>query len=89
REYFLQRATRLLLYLFAGRPHVVDGLDDVARQLAAAARRLRDEGRRPYVIPNGGSNPLGALGYVRAGHELAQQIRAAEREFAAVVLASG
>ncbi|KIX45012.1 cysteine desulfhydrase [Burkholderia pseudomallei] len=89
RDDYLQSGNRLLLDLFDVRAHVVNGLDDVDRQLEAAARRLRDEGRRPYVIPIGGSNPLGALGYVRAGLELAQQIRAAERDFAAVVLASG
>ncbi|VBF56118.1 D-cysteine desulfhydrase family protein [Burkholderia pseudomallei] len=67
RDDYLQSGNRLLLDLFDVRAHVVDGLDDVDRQLEAAARRLRDEGRRPYVIPIGGSNPLGALGYVRAG----------------------
>jgi L-cysteate sulfo-lyase len=34
------------------------------------ADRLRAEGRRPYVIPGGGSNPTGALGYVRCAEEL-------------------
>ncbi len=34
------------------------------------ARRLRGEGRRPYLIPEGGSTPLGAWGYVTAMQEL-------------------
>ncbi len=34
--------------------------------MAEAAERLAREGRRPYVIPEGGSNALGAWGYVRA-----------------------
>ena len=34
------------------------------------ARRLRDDGRRPYIIAEGGSTPLGAWGYVTAMHEL-------------------
>jgi D-cysteine desulfhydrase len=31
-------------------------------------------GRLPYAIPPGGSNPLGAVGYVEAAFELAEQI---------------
>ena len=37
------------------------------------ADELRLAGARPYVIPEGGSNALGALGYVDAAHEIAQQ----------------
>jgi D-cysteine desulfhydrase len=86
---YLHNANRLLLDLFRVRVHEVANLDDADRQLAVAAQQLRDEGRRPYVIPVGGSNALGALGYVRAGLELDQQIRAAGLDFSAVVLASG
>jgi D-cysteine desulfhydrase family pyridoxal phosphate-dependent enzyme len=39
-----------------------------------AAIELTMEGRRPYVIPLGGSSPLGALGYVNAIRELAEQL---------------
>jgi len=35
--------------------------------------RLRTAGRRPYVIPTGGSNPVGALGYARCAMELLEQ----------------
>lgn len=34
---------------------------------------LRAEGHTPYVIPGGGSNPVGALGYVNAAMELLTQ----------------
>jgi D-cysteine desulfhydrase len=37
---------------------------------------LRDGGRRPYVIPEGGSNGLGSLGYVECMRETAAQMRA-------------
>jgi D-cysteine desulfhydrase len=46
-------------------------------------------GRRPYTVPIGGSNALGTLGYVRCALELAEQMRATGRNFAAVVVASG
>ena len=45
----------------------------VDRELAILAARARNEGYRPYVIPMGGSNSLGALGYVDALHELLDQ----------------
>ncbi len=42
------------------------------------AKRLREEGRNPYVIPLGGSNGLGAVGYVRAMEELLGQLHQME-----------
>ncbi len=41
--------------------------------MTTEARRLEGEGRRPYVIPEGGSNALGAWGYVSMLQELAEQ----------------
>lgn len=49
------------------------GGTDMAAEMAALARRLQDEGRKPYVIPGGGSNPTGALGYVNCAFELLSQ----------------
>jgi L-cysteate sulfo-lyase len=46
---------------------------DMNAAMAALADRLRSEGRKPYVIPGGGSNALGALGYVTCALELAHQ----------------
>jgi len=50
------------------------------RETAEAARtliaQLKAHGHRPYVIPTGGSNALGALGYARCALELQQQAAA-------------
>jgi L-cysteate sulfo-lyase len=46
---------------------------DMNGELEKIAARMRAEGRRPYVIPGGGSNPTGALGYVNAALELIGQ----------------
>jgi D-cysteine desulfhydrase len=35
------------------------------------AHRLMKAGRRPYLIPEGASNAIGAWGYIRAAEELA------------------
>ena len=48
---------------------------DRTQLLAEAAERVRRAGNRPYVIPEGGSNALGSWGYVRAMHELADDLR--------------
>ncbi|MGD8862614.1 MAG: D-cysteine desulfhydrase family protein [Myxococcales bacterium] len=45
-----------------------------------AASKLEGAGERCYVIPEGGSNGLGALGYVDAMAELAEQLRNGEAE---------
>src|SRR5207249_2278196 len=44
------------------------------RLLETEAERVRADGGVPYVIPEGGSNALGAWGYLRAAHELASDL---------------
>jgi D-cysteine desulfhydrase len=44
------------------------------RLLVEAAERVRADGGRPYIIPEGGSNALGSWGYIRAAHELAADL---------------
>ncbi|MQM38968.1 L-cysteate sulfo-lyase [wastewater metagenome] len=46
---------------------------DMNAEMEALAGRLREDGRNPYIIPGGGSNEIGALGYVNAGLELLTQ----------------
>ncbi|WP_259753462.1 D-cysteine desulfhydrase [Pseudomonas sp. GCEP-101] len=86
---YLSNGNRLLLDLFGTEVELVPNLDTADELLAQTGERLRREGRQPYLVPVGGSNALGALGYVRAGLELAEQIRASGQAFSAVVLASG
>jgi D-cysteine desulfhydrase len=47
---------------------------DRAQLMAEAAEGLRARKRRPYVIPEGGSNGLGSLGYVAAMGEIREQL---------------
>ncbi len=86
---YLGNGNRLLLDLFGAEVELVASLDDADQLLQAACERLSAAGRRPYLVPIGGSNALGALGYVRGGLELAEQIADSGEHFAAVVLASG
>jgi L-cysteate sulfo-lyase len=46
---------------------------DMNAEMENLALQLRDDGKKPYVIPGGGSNETGALGYVNAAFELTHQ----------------
>jgi len=71
--------------LFGARIHLHDGDTNRTAAMEALGESLRRAGRTPYLIPTGGSNVTGALGYAAAAQELAAQ--AAERgvKIAAVV----
>jgi len=56
--------------------------------LQEVAERLRGQGRRPYIIPYGGSNPTGASGYVLAMEELLCQCARRGLHFDSIVLPS-
>ncbi|WP_298693109.1 D-cysteine desulfhydrase [uncultured Sphingomonas sp.] len=68
---------------------VVPAGTDLAAGMARIAEALKGEGRRPYVIPGGGSNPLGALGYVACAGEIVAQSADMGVAFDTVVCASG
>jgi D-cysteine desulfhydrase len=51
-----------------------------AEVLEAVAGELRAEGRRPYVIPEGGSSALGCFGYASAVLEIVEQLPPGWRE---------
>jgi len=56
---------------------------------AEVARDLEAQGARPYVIPTGGSVPIGAAGYVAAVEELAGQLAQQGEHATRIVLVSG
>lgn len=87
-ENYLSNGNRLLLDLFNTQVEMCDALSDPNAQLAELATRLEAQGFRPYVIPVGGSNALGALGYVESALEIAQQCEGAV-SISSVVVASG
>lgn len=50
-----------------------DSYDDVYAEMNAVSDALRAQGHVPYLIPVGGSVPLGSLGYVNCAREIAAQ----------------
>ena len=52
-------------------------------------KKLREQGAKPYVIPGGGSNPIGALGYANCAQELVYQADAQGLKIDKIVHATG
>lgn len=70
-------ANLFLDHLFGAQIVWVARREDRERVLQETFERLAQEGRKPYLVPYGGSNALGVLGYVYAMEELvAQQVQA-------------
>ena len=68
---------------------VVPAGSDMGKAMQQVADALAAEGRKAYVIPGGGSNALGGLGYVACAQELQQQWFELGLAFDRVVVGSG
>lgn len=53
---------------------VVPAGTNMMDEMEKLATKLSAQGRKPYIIPGGASNPLGALGYVACAEETLQQL---------------
>lgn len=62
---------------------------DLQGAMEQVAADLVAEGRKGYIIPGGGSNALGALGYVACAEEILAQSFASGVAFDRIVVASG
>ncbi|RMF65815.1 MAG: pyridoxal-phosphate dependent enzyme, partial [Calditrichaeota bacterium] len=61
-------------------------IDEVMQRIADEAR---EQGHKPYVIPEGGSNELGVLGYVKAVEETLAQLKRSKTKVHHVFVAVG
>jgi D-cysteine desulfhydrase len=68
---------------------VVDGDSDLGAAMQAEADEVAAEGRKAYIIPGGGSNPIGTLGYVSCAQEILAQAFDKGIQFDHMVCASG
>lgn len=88
-----RRVGNILLSELLGAELYLDGRERSINdegELDSLAERLRDEGRKPYVIPGGASDhPLGGLGYANAAWELVEQAAAVGVEFDHIVHCTG
>jgi D-cysteine desulfhydrase len=68
---------------------VVPAGTDLLAAMQQVANELAREGRKGYLIPTGGSNALGGLGYVACAQELQQQFFDQQVRIDRVVVGSG
>lgn len=62
---------------------------DMNAEMEALADVLLGQGKTPYIIPGGGSNAIGALGYVNCAIELSEQAAETGLQIDALVHATG
>lgn len=79
----------LLDHLHGATTETRPGGVDMQLEMEAVAERMRAEGRKVYVIPGGGSNPTGALGYVNCAFELVGQLNDRGLKVDHIVTATG
>ena len=68
---------------------VVPGGSPMLEEMEKVAGRLRAGGKKPYVIPGGASNALGALGYVACAQETVEQLFRMGLDIHSIILPSG
>lgn len=68
---------------------VVPGGSDMAAEMEKKAAMLRREALKPYIVPGGASNAVGALGYVQCAQELMQQMFEQGLDFDHIIVPSG
>jgi L-cysteate sulfo-lyase len=62
---------------------------NVQKFIEARTNELMKQGRRVYVVPMGGSNALGALGYVRCAFEINEQSMRSNIQFDKIIVPNG
>ena len=68
---------------------VVPGGADMKKAMQQVADEVAADGRKAYIIPGGGSNPIGATGYVACAEEILSQMFEQSLKLDCVVCASG
>ncbi|MDA1098109.1 MAG: D-cysteine desulfhydrase [Proteobacteria bacterium] len=76
-------------HLLGAQVHLLPRGTERGGALQRIAKALRSQGKKPYVIPSGGSNPTGAMGYVACAMELAEQAQAGGEKIDYLIHATG
>ena len=79
----------LLDRLFGATLRTVPGGTDMVAELEKTAAEVRARGGKPYIIPGGGSNPVGALGYVDCAREIVVQADELDMQIDRIITATG
>lgn len=68
---------------------VVAGGANMLAEMEETAAGLRAKGRKPYIIPGGASNAIGALGYAACAEEIMNQLNSSQLRIDHIVVPSG
>lgn len=68
---------------------VVEGGSDMMAEMEKTALELKSKGKKPYIIPGGASNPIGALGYVNCAVEIMNQLNEMRLKIDHIIVPSG
>ena len=79
----------LLDRLFGANLREYPGGTDFDHEMALLAEQIAEDGGKPYIIPGGASNPVGALGYVNCASELLTQLEDRDLDVGHIVSATG
>ena len=88
-EDYVWNGNVLLDRLLGAEVRRVPGGTDMTAELERTADEVRARGGRPYVIPGGGSNAIGALGYADCARELVAQADDFDLKIDRIVTATG
>jgi L-cysteate sulfo-lyase len=88
-EYYAGSGNVLLDKIFGANLREYPGGTDFEKAMAEVADEVRAQGGKPYIIPGGASNKIGALGYVNCAIELLGQIEEQGLDIGHIVTATG
>jgi L-cysteate sulfo-lyase len=88
-EYYAGSGNVLLDKIFGANLREYAGGTDFEAAMAEVADEVRAQGGKPYIIPGGASNEVGALGYVNCAIELLGQIEEQGLDVGHIVTATG
>ena len=88
---YRQNGNVLLDRLFGAQVSYFPANTDMNTEMQSHAEKLKQDGeyKNPYIIPGGGSNTIGALGYVNAAIEILHQANAMNLRIDHIVHATG
>ncbi|MBB5747235.1 D-cysteine desulfhydrase [Brevundimonas variabilis] len=86
---YTENGNVLMDRLFGAVIRRVPGGSDMPAELERTAEEIQARGGRPYIIPGGGSNAVGALGYVDCAREIVVQADDLDLKIDRIVTATG
>jgi len=86
---YMESGNVFLDKLFGANIREVENGSDMNMEMENISSDLKEKGMNPYIIPGGGSNPIGALGYVDCILELISQANSMNVVFDKIIHATG